>query len=132
MESLQSSSDSHHITYIAWLLVLGFVSGMMSGLLGIAGGAVVIPVLVLGFGWEQRVAQGTALAMLLPPASILAVFAYHEAGNVRWPPALWMAAGLFAGGLLGGFLAGRVRGFYLRRVFAVLLFGVGAKMLFGV
>ncbi|MBK8011920.1 MAG: sulfite exporter TauE/SafE family protein [Deltaproteobacteria bacterium] len=114
-----------------WLLALGLVSGILSGLLGIAGGAVVIPGLVLGLGWGQREAQGTALAMLLPPASILAVFAYHEQGNVRWPPALWMAAGLFVGGLAGGFLAGRVRGVYLRRFFAALLVGIGTKMLFG-
>lgn len=111
---------------------IGLLGGILSGLLGIGAGTVVVPALVLMLSWEQRQAQGTAIAMLLPPVSILAALEYYHAGHVRTTPALLMALGLFLGGYLGGRLAGWVPERRLRHLFAALLFGVGLKMVLGI
>jgi uncharacterized protein len=60
------------ITTILILLVIGVITGVMAGLLGIGGGLVVIPALVIFMGMTQQQAQGTSLAMMLPPIGIIA------------------------------------------------------------
>jgi uncharacterized membrane protein YfcA len=114
------------------LLGLGVGIGIISGMVGIGGGILVIPVLVFLVGFSQAKANGTSLAMLLPPIGIFAVLAYHKAGNVDWPTAMLLAAGFAVGAYIGGRIvnAGLIREEHLRLMFLALLLYVAARMLF--
>ena len=111
---------------------VGVAAGMLSGLLGISSGVVIVPALVLVLGWNQKLAQGTALAVSLPPVGIFAVMDYYHDGHVRPLPAALMSLGLLVGGYFGGKLAGKIHQDRLRRLFAAMLFLIGVKMLLGV
>jgi hypothetical protein len=116
----------------ARLGAIGLASGILSGLLGISSGVVIVPALVMILGWNQKLAQGTALAVSLPPVGIFAVMDYYGKGHVRLLPAALMSLGLLVGGYFGGKLAGKIHQDRLRRLFAAMLFLIGLKMLLGV
>ena len=63
-------------------ILLGLVAGILSGLIGIGGGTIIVPALVLFFGISQHMAQGTTLALLVPPIGILAAWTYYRQGYV--------------------------------------------------
>ncbi len=111
--------------------VLGLVVGVVSGLVGIGGGALLIPALVLFYGMSQIKAQGTSLATLLLPIGIFAFWEYYKAGQVNIKLALIIAAGFAVGGWMGGAWAQHLSGVVLKRMFALLLVGIAAKMWFG-
>ncbi len=112
-------------------IILGLVVGMLSGIVGIGGGLIVIPVLVYFYGWHQHLAQGTSLAMLVPPIGILAAWKYYQAGNVNLGVAGLLCAGFFVGSYFGGMIANQMSGDTLRRIFGVLMFVVSIKMMLG-
>lgn len=118
---------------LVWkLLVVGLGVGAASGMLGIGGGVLVIPALVLLLGFTQQRAVGTSLAMLLPPIGIFAVLRHHRAGNVDWPAAMTMAAA-FAIGAYGGATVlskGWIPERVLRVGFAGFMLYVAANMVF--
>jgi uncharacterized membrane protein YfcA len=112
---------------------LGVLVGIISGLVGIGGGLVAVPLLVYGMHMTQHRAQGTSLAMLLLPSGLLAFWKYYKAGNADLSLGLWLSLGLFAGGYLGGTWAQWAQSLpesSLRRGFAVLLVLAGVKMFF--
>ena len=111
---------------------VGLLIGVLSGLVGIGGGILVIPVLMIGFAFSQAEANGTSLAMLLPPIGIFAVLTYSRAGYVNWRFALVLAAGFAPGAYLGAWLVskGRINPTALRILFALLLAYVAARLLF--
>jgi uncharacterized membrane protein YfcA len=111
-------------------LLLGVIIGIISGLVGIGGGALLIPVLVLGYGMTQHKAQGTSLATLLLPIGIFAFWKYYKAGEVDLKLALLVAVGFALGGWLGGTWAVHLSDLTLRRSFAVLLIVIAVRMLF--
>ena len=78
-------------------ILLGLVAGVLSGLIGIGGGIIIVPALVLLFGMTQHNAQGTTLALLIPPIGILAAWTYYKAGYVDIRVAALVAFGFFAG-----------------------------------
>ena len=100
--------------------------GVLSGLFGIGGGVVLVPLLVLLFGFEQHEAQGTSLLALVPPTGLLAFLNYARAGDVSWTVGLLLMPGVFLGGILGSRLAQRLTPRRMRQVFAVFLFSLGA------
>jgi uncharacterized membrane protein YfcA len=102
------------------------VCGVASGLFGIGGGVLLIPLLGLLFAFDQHRAQGTSLVALVPPTGLLAFLAYAKAGYVSWHTGLLLIPGIFLGGIAGGALAKRVSPNHLRRVFAAIAFLVGA------
>jgi uncharacterized membrane protein YfcA len=112
-------------------ILLGAVGGVASGLLGIGGAVVIVPVLVFIFGWSQHMAQGTTLAMLLPPIGILAVLRYYNAGNIDLKVAGLLCVGFLFGGWLGAVIANQLSGEMLRKVFGVFLLLIGLKMILG-
>src|SRR5689334_9655382 len=83
------------------LLLLGMAAGLLSSMVGIGGGIVIVPALVLILGMDQKMAQGTSLAMLLPPIGILGVLAYYRTGNVKMEYALILCATFIIGSWLG-------------------------------
>ena len=115
---------------IAGGLVLGAVIGVISGMIGIGGGAFLIPALIFFYGMSQKTAQGTSIATLLLPIGIFAFWKYYKAGDVDLKLALLVAIGFAVGGYLGGSWAVHLSDLTLRRGFAVLLIVIAVRMLF--
>ena len=111
-------------------LVLGLVAGVFSGLIGIGGGIIIIPALVMVFGMTQHVAQGTTLALMVPPIGLLAAWTYYKQGYVDIKVAALICAGFFLGGLLGAKLAVGLSNKVLQKVFGSMLLLVSMKMIF--
>jgi uncharacterized protein len=109
-------------------LVLGIAAGVLSGLVGIGGGTIIVPALVYFFGMEQKTAQGTSLAVLLPPTGLLAFLAYYRAGHVNMKVGILIVIGLLLGGWFGGNFAQQLPQIALRRIFAILLLITAIKM----
>lgn len=112
-------------------LGLGMVIGAISGLIGIGGGAFLIPALVYFYGMSQLRAQGTSIATLLLPIGIFAFWTYYKAGHVDVRLAMLIGLGFAAGGWFGGLWAQHLSDVVLRRLFAVLLVTLAAKLAFG-
>ena len=111
-------------------LALGLATGVLSGLIGIGGGIIIIPALVLLFGMSQHLAQGTTLALMVPPIGLLAAWTYYKQGYVDVRVAALVCAGFFLGGLLGAKFAVGLSEKVLQKVFGSMLFLVSMKMLF--
>ncbi len=114
---------------LALVITLGLFTGTVSGLLGIGGAVVVIPILVFALGFDQHLAQGTTLAMMLPPVTFLAVMQYHKTGHINWKIALLLSAGFFIGGLLGSKIATNIDASTLKRIFGIMLLIISLKMI---
>ena len=114
-----------------WFVATGFLTGIIGGLFGVGGGEIFVPLLVYMFGFSQHQAQGTSLAVLLPPIGLLAALRYSRAGYVDFSVALLIALGFFFGASIGAFGATRMHGDVLRRVFGVFLMIVALHMDFG-
>jgi uncharacterized membrane protein YfcA len=102
------------------------VVGVASGLFGIGGGVLLVPLLVLLFGFEQHSAQGTSLIALVPPTGLFAFLAYYRAHQVDLKVALLLTPGFFLGGIAGGRLAAKLSPRGMRIAFGLFLFLVGA------
>ncbi len=116
------------LTFIG-LLILGLIAGYFSGLVGVGGGIIIVPTLVLLFGFTQHTAQGTTLALLIPPIGIFAAWEYYQKGFVDIKTAAIICAGFIIGGYFGGLTAVNIPQEILKKVFASVLIGVGIKML---
>ena len=112
-------------------LLAGVVGGIASGLFGIGGGIVLIPIFGLLLAFDQHKAQGTSLVALIPPTGLLAVLAYAKAGYVSWLTGVLLIPGLFVGGIIGEKIAKRIEPRRMRQVFAILLFLLGAWQTWG-
>ena len=115
---------------ILWAILTGLGVGVLSGLVGIAGSAVLVPILFYGFKMNQHMAQGTTIAILLPPTGLLAFLKYYKAGNADLKIGLLLALGIFLGGYFGGMWAQKIPDLVLRRIFAVVLAATALKMFF--
>jgi len=110
-------------------LLLGLVAGILSGLIGIGGGIIIVPALVFIFGLTQHQAQGTTLALMVPPIGILAAWTYYQKGFVDLRIAALICAGFVIGGLLGAKLATNLSNVILEKIFGVALLLVALKMI---
>ncbi len=111
-------------------LILGVLAGTLSGLVGIGGGVILVPALVFLFGFSQHSAQGTTLALMVPPIGILAAWTYYRQGHVDLKIAGFVCAGFLLGGLLGARFAAGLSNIMLERIFGLLLLFISLKMLF--
>jgi uncharacterized membrane protein YfcA len=111
------------ILLIVSLVICGLLVGVMSGLVGVGGGLLIVPLLTLFYGFAQDKAGATSLAVLVFPVGILAVLTYHQAGKIEWPVALALAAGVVCGAPIGARLvtSGVVSQDALRIIFGTLL-----------
>ncbi len=110
-------------------IVLGSVAGFLSGMLGLGGGIILVPALVFIFGLTQLQAQGTTLALMIPPIGLLAAIRYYQGGNVKLGMAGFICLGFFIGGLLGANLVHNLPEPLVRRMFALFLLFVSLRML---
>ena len=115
---------------ILLLLIVGLVSGALSGLIGVGGGIIIVPALILILGYSQQQAQGTSLGLLLLPVGFLAVWNYYKKGYIDIRVVLIMSAAFVIGGFLGSKLALSISQSTLKKVFAVILIVIASKMLF--
>lgn len=111
------------------LIAIGIITGAMAGMLGIGGAIIMIPALVFFMGFSQQMAQGTSLAVMLPPIGILAAYNYYKAGQVNIKYALILAACFLIGSYFGSKLALNIPQAALKKIFGVLLLLVAARML---
>ncbi len=118
------------INTILLICLIGLIAGVVSGFIGIGGGIVIVPALVLILGMGQHLAQGTSLAMMLPPIGILAVMNYYKAGEVDIRIAVILSLAFIIGSYFSSKLALNLKPDVLKKVFAAVLILVGAKMLF--
>jgi uncharacterized protein len=108
------------------IFAVACVCGVASGMFGIGGGVLLVPLLGLLFEFSQHRAQGTSLVALIPPTGVLALMAYSKGGFVSWKTGLLLIPGVFLGGIIGGILAKKVKPQSLRKVFAGVLVLLGA------
>ncbi len=111
-------------------VIIGLVAGILSGLMGIGGGIIMIPALVIIFGFSQHLSQGTTLAAMVLPIGLLATLEYYKKGNVNLSVALCIAVGFFIGGYIGARYVSQITDLVLKKMFAVLLMIVAVKIFF--
>lgn len=117
----------HHIFYV----ILGIVAGVFGGMFGIGGGTILIPALVYLFGLTQHQAQGTTLAIMVPPIGLLAALRYYYSGNVKLGMAGLICLGFFIGGLIGANFVQNLSDPILKKLFGVFLLFVSVNMILG-
>ncbi len=110
-------------------ILLGVVAGIFSGLIGIGGGIIIVPALVLLFGLSQHTAQGTTLALMVPPIGLLAALAYYKQGFVDLKVAAFVCLGFFIGGLFGAKFAIGIPETILKKIFGIVLLAVSIRMI---
>jgi uncharacterized membrane protein YfcA len=112
------------------IVLIGLIAGMLSGLVGVGGGIIIVPALVLFLGFSQHQATGTSLGILLLPAGIFAVINYYKQGYID----LKVVGLLFVGFLIGGFLGSKISltlsEAAVKKIFAIMLVIIAGKMLF--
>jgi uncharacterized membrane protein YfcA len=113
---------------IIGFVFLGLATGLIASTLGIGGGVIFVPSLVMFFGFAQHVAQGTSLAVIVPTA-IVGTVLHAQKGRVNWRIAGLVAIGGIAGGLLGAWVAQSLDPDLLRRLFAGLLVAIALRMI---
>ncbi|MEB3357949.1 MAG: sulfite exporter TauE/SafE family protein [Synechococcales bacterium] len=110
-------------------LILGLAVGALSGLVGIGGGVLITPALIYLFSFDQKLAQGTTLALLVPPIGILGAWAYYREGFVDIRAAIFICSGFVLGGLVGAKYAVSLDPLLLRRIFGTSLLVVALRMI---
>ncbi|MFH1354946.1 MAG: sulfite exporter TauE/SafE family protein [Candidatus Omnitrophota bacterium] len=110
-------------------VALGLIAGIFSGAFGIGGGTILIPALVFLFGLSQHQAQGTTLAILVPPIGLLAAMRYYYSGNVKLGIAAFICIGFFIGGFIGAHFIQQVPDLMLKRGFGVFLLCIALRMI---
>lgn len=113
---------------VVYLLLIGFAAGLLSGFMGIGGGIIIIPALVMLLGFSQKTAQGTSLFFLLLPVGIFAVWNYYKGGYVDTKAGLIMVATFLLGSYLSSKAAVYLPVGYLKKGFGILLFFYAIKL----
>jgi uncharacterized protein len=111
------------------LLAIGLVAGYLSGLIGIGGGIIIVPVLVYLLAVDQKTAQGTTLFMFMIPIGFMGVYNYYKAGHVDFKTALIIAVTFVVGSYFGSKTAIAIDTKMVRQIFAVAIILIGIRML---
>lgn len=117
------------ISMLLILIVIGVITGIMAGMLGIGGAIIMIPALVFFMGFSQQMAQGTSLAVMLPPIGIFAAYNYWKEGQVNLKFAMIIAVAFIIGSYFGSKIALNMPQAIMKKIFGILLLIVAAKML---
>jgi len=113
------------------LICIGLVAGFLSGIIGIGGGIIIVPALVYLLGISQQSAQGTSIALMLPPIGVLAAMNYYKAGSLNVKYALIIAVTFIVGGYLGSKMSlAYFSEAAMKKIFGIILMVVSIKMIF--
>ncbi|MBD2433037.1 permease [Fischerella major NIES-592] len=114
-----------------WLcIILGLIAGIVSGMTGIGGGIIILPALIFFLGFSQHQAQGTTLALLVPPIDLLAAWTYYKQGYVDIKVAALLCLGFILGGWFGAKIGTSLPNGVLTKIFALLLIMSAVRVLF--
>ena len=119
-----------NLTTIIILVIIGFMTGVFGGLFGVGGAIMMIPAMVYFLGVDQHTAQGTSLAVMLPPIGLFAAYNYYKAGQVNIWYALIIAVTFMVGGYFGSKIALHLPEQLMKKIFAVFLILVALKLIF--
>lgn len=117
------------ITTLVLLTAIGLCAGILGGMVGLGGGIIIIPGLIMLLGMTQKGAQGTSVAIMLPPIGVLAAWNYYKAGYVNIKFALVIAVAFILGGWLGSKIAIALPDVVMKKIFAVIMIVVAVKMI---
>lgn len=120
------------LTYIMILVlvIIGLVSGALSGLIGVGGGIIIVPALVFFLSFTQKEAQGTSLGILLLPVGILGAFQYYKEGQMDLRVVLIVSLGFLVGNYYGSKLSLSLPDAILKKIFAAILVLIAIKIFF--
>lgn len=116
------------VRYWASLILIGLIGGLLSGIFGIGGGIIMVPLLVNLAKMDQRRAAATSLVAIIP-ASIAGSTTYFATGEINLLAGVVIAAGAIVGAVLGSILLRRIPLVWLRWMFIVLILVVAVRML---
>ena len=119
-----------NISVVLILIIIGFMAGTLSGFVGVGGGIIIIPLLIIFLGLDQHNAQGTTLFAMLPPIGILAAMNYYKAGFVKWEYALVIACTFVIGGYFGSKLSLSLPTSTVRKIFGIIMLIGSFKLIF--
>jgi hypothetical protein len=111
------------------LILIGITAGVLSGLFGIGGGLVMVPMMVTLMKFHPKKAVGTSLAALLLPVALPGVIEYYNSGNLKIETAAILALGLVFGSILGAKITITLPTKTIKRVYAIFLFIMGMDFL---
>lgn len=115
---------------VIYLVLIGITAGVLSGFIGIGGGIIIVPGLIYLIGLTQLQAQGTSLALMLPPIGILAFMHYYKEGNVDLKLAGIVAATFIVGGYFGAKLAHKVDENLVKIIFGFIMLIIAIKLIY--
>lgn len=119
------------ILTILILVVIGIMAGILSGMIGVGGGIIIVPALIYFLGMSQHGAQGTSLALMLPPIGILAAMNYYRAGQLNIKYALIISAAFIIGGYLGSKLSlTYFSEAVMKKIFGIIMLTAAIKLIF--
>lgn len=118
------------LTTILVLLLIGVAAGFASGFVGVGGGIIIVPALVFFLGFTQHMAQGTSLALMLPPIGLLGFYNYYKSGNTNITAALIIAAAFVLGAYYGSKISIGLDQRLVKRIFGAVMMLAAAKLLF--
>lgn len=115
-----------------WMIfvAIGLIAGLSSGLFGIGGGIVVVPLLMCWAGFGQHKAIGTSLLLLLPPLGLAAAIEFYRHGHADVRAGVIVAVTMFFAAWLGARIANGIKGPYLRLIFAIFVVCVGIYLVY--
>ncbi|MDF2884467.1 MAG: hypothetical protein K0R54_5034 [Clostridiaceae bacterium] len=115
---------------IILFIVIGSIAGILSGIFGIGGGVIIVPALIYLCGFSQLKAQGTSLAILLPPVGILAFIDYYKEGHVNLQAGILICIFLVIGSVFGAKISHSIPSSVLKKSFGILMILISLKMIF--
>ena len=112
------------------LIIIGLLAGILSGFVGVGGGILIIPLLIIFLGISQFEAQGTAIVAMLPPIGILAAINYFKSGYVKWEYAAVIALTFVVGGYFGSKISLTLDAEIVKKVLGVVMLFAAIKLIF--
>ena len=112
------------------LILIGLMAGVFGGIFGIGGAIIMIPAMVYFLGVDQHTAQGTSLAVMLPPIGLFAAYNYYKAGQVNLWYAVIIAVSFMIGGYFGSKIALNLPEHIMKKVFGIFLIIMALRLIF--
>lgn len=118
------------VTQLIMLAIIGLLAGVFSGTFGVGGAIIVIPALIFFLGLSQHQAQGTSLAFMVPPVTLMASLTYWKNGYVNWKFALVLAIMFVVGTYFGSLISFSLPDKLLKKIFGGLMLLIALKIIF--